>query len=313
MYICSMRCSIPLLRDLCYIHAPSGHEQPIKDFLISYIQTHSSAWKTKPLIISGKDFQDNIVLVFGQPRTAIFCHMDSVGFSVSYQNQLLQIGGSVSENGMRISGADSNGSITCSILIDAEHGMLKADSQRLIELGTTLVYEPHWREYEDYIECSSLDNRLGVWVALQLAETLSDGIIVFSTWEEHGGGSVGYLAKFIYDNYQIKQALICDITWVTEGVAHGKGVVISIRDRYIPRKSYIKRIIDLAQKSGIIFQLEVEDTGSSDGGYLQHAPYPIDWCFVGAPESNMHSPHEKVHKNDILQMIDLYKYLMKEM
>ena len=36
--------------------------------------------------------------------------------------------------------------------------------------------------------------------------------------EEHGGGSVGYLAKFIYEKYGVKQAHISDITWVTEGV-----------------------------------------------------------------------------------------------
>ena len=61
-----------------------------------------------------------------------------------------------------------------------------------------------------------MDNRLGVWNALKVAEKLENGIICFSAWEEHGGGSVGYLAKFIYEKYGVKQALISDITWVTE-------------------------------------------------------------------------------------------------
>ena len=34
----------------------------------------------------------------------------------------------------------------------------------------------------------------------RIAESLENGIIVFSTWEEHKGGSVGYLGKFIYEN-----------------------------------------------------------------------------------------------------------------
>ena len=46
-----------------------------------------------------------------------------------------------------------------------------------------------------------------------------------------GGGSVGFLAKYICnENFNISQALISDITWITEGVKkHGDGVVISSR------------------------------------------------------------------------------------
>ena len=53
--------------------------------------------------------------------------------------------------------------------------------------------------------------------------------------------------------------------------------------------------------------------GSSDGGELQRTVYPFDWCFVGAPELNPHTPEEKVHKDDITSMIELYKWLMKEL
>ena len=158
-----------------------------------------------------------------------------------------------------------------------------------------------------------MDNRLGVWNALKVAEKLENGIICFSSWEEHGGGSVGYLARFIYEKYKVKQALISDITWVTEGVKHGKGVAISMRDSGIPRRSYINRIIQFAKESQIPFQLEVENAGGSDGNALQRSPYPFDWCFIGAPEDNVHSPDEKVHKADIESMTKMYDYLMKNL
>jgi putative aminopeptidase FrvX len=149
-----------------------------------------------------------------------------------------------------------------------------------------------------------------VWNALKVAENLENGIICFSTWEEHGGGSVGYLAKFIYEKYGVKQALISDITWVTEGVKHAEGVAISIRDSGIPRRSYINKIISLAKESQIPFQLEVESAGGSDGNALQRSPYPFDWCFIGAPEDFVHTPDEKVHKSDIESMVKMYNYLM---
>ena len=111
----------------------------------------------------------------------------------------------------------------------------------------------------------------------------------------------------------ITQALICDITWVTNGVQPGKGVAISLRDSLLPRKSYLNKIIAIAKKSKIPFQLEIEGTGGSDAKELQMAAYPWDWCFIGAPEEYVHSPDEKVHKDDILAMVDLYKHLMVEL
>ena len=146
-----------------------------------------------------------------------------------------------------------------------------------------------------------------------VAETLKDGLIVFSTWEEHGGGSVPYLAKYIYEKWKVKQALISDITWVTDGVEPGKGAAISMRDRNIPRKKFVERLISIAAKSKIPFQLEVEGMGSSDGRELQTSPYPFDWCFIGAPEQSPHSPNEKVHKDDIKSMIALYRKFMQEL
>ncbi|MBC7487034.1 MAG: aminopeptidase, partial [Cytophagaceae bacterium] len=101
--------------------------------------------------------------------------------------------------------------------------------------------------------------------------------------------------------------------WVTEGVEHGKGVAISMRDRLIPRKTWINTLISLAKESGIPFQLEVEGIGSSDARELQSSPYPFDWCFVGAPESGVHSPREKVYKADIESMIALYGYFMEKL
>ena len=171
----------------------------------------------------------------------------------------------------------------------------------------------NFKETKNYVQSCYMDNRLGLWNALKVAETLDNGLIVFSCWEEHGGGSVGFLTNFIYTKYNIHQALISDITWVTKGVKAGKGVVISLRDSAIPRKSYVNKIIDITKTTNIPFQLEVESSGGSDGNEIQSSPYPIDWCFIGAAEQNVHSPKEKVHKQDIKSMLKIYELLMKEL
>jgi putative aminopeptidase FrvX len=301
-----------LLRQLCTIHAPSGEEARMKNFLLQYINKNKSSWKVQPTLHHGEDFQDCLVLVFGKPTTAVFAHMDSVGFTVRYENQLVPIGGPEAKNGYKLKGEDSLGPIACELELN-EKNQIFYNFGRGIDRGASLTFECDFRETEDYVQSCYLDNRLGIFNCLKLAESLENGMIVFSTYEEHGGGSVPFLAKFMVEKYGIYQALISDITWVTEGVEHGKGVAISMRDRNVPRQSFVQIIQNLANNSRIPYQLEVESAGSSDGRELQESPYPIDWCFIGAPEDNVHSPDEKVHKKDIESMLHMYQFLMREL
>ena len=301
-----------LLKTLCHIEAPSGSEQNMTEFVLDYIKSNQDSWKVKPELFYGDGFQDCIVLVFGKPTTAIFAHLDSIGYTVKYNNEVVKIGGPSTKEGIVLVGQDSQGRIEEKLQhkTDKDGNKTLFIGGREVERGTTLTFKADFRETDDFVQCCYMDNRLGVWNALKVAEKLENGIICFSTWEEHGGGSVGYLAKFIYEKYGVKQALISDITWVTEGVEHAKGVAISIRDSGIPRRTYINRIIDLAKASNIPFQLEVENAGGSDGNALQRSPYPFDWCFIGAPEDFVHTPDEKVHKSDIESMTQMYDYLM---
>ena len=300
-----------LLKKLCSIHAPSGEEVNISKFLINYIEVNKKSWKSKPKIYFGDNFQDNIILVFGKPKTAIFAHMDSIGYTVRYNNEIVKIGGASTIDGIKLIGKDINGQIEG--VLKNRKNKLFIDFERKIKVGTTLTYKPNFRLNKKYVTSCYLDNRLGVWNALEVAKTLKNGIIVFSSWEEHGGGSVGYLGKFIYEKFNVKQALISDVTWTTEGVKHGDGCVISIRDRGIPRRSFVNKIINIAQNNNLKFQLEVESSGGSDGNELQNSPFPWDWCFIGVPEDNVHSPNEKVNIKDIQSMTNIYKNLMDKL
>ncbi|KPQ16308.1 MAG: endoglucanase [Algoriphagus marincola HL-49] len=289
----------------------SGNESQIAQFLLNTLQQRKNSWKVCPEIYSGEDFHDCILLKFGNPRTALFAHMDTIGFMTRYENQLIPVGGPEIEDGMLLVGEDELGPIECRLKI--EDDSLFHDFQRPIQPGTYLSFAQNIREDDQFIQAAYLDNRLGLFTALQVCQNLEHGWVVFSTYEEHGGGSMPFLLKFIQENHPIRQALIADITWVTEGVIHHEGVAISIRDRYIPRRKFIDRVIALATKSKIPFQLEVEASGGSDGREIQFSPYPIDWCFVGAAEDNVHSPDEKVSLADLDSMIEMHQYLMKHL
>ncbi len=305
-----------LLEELVKIEGASGDESRIKEFIVDYVEKEQDNWKVKPTLYHGDGFQDALILVFGKPRTAIFAHIDTIGFTVGYDNQLIKIGGPRTIEGMTLIGEDSQGKIETELMIiENEEGPARLECvfPRTIDRGTNLTFKPNFRDSEYFIESPYMDNRLGTWVALQTARNMENGAIVFSTYEEHGGGSVGFLGRFLYDKYQLSQAIISDITWVTDGVKHGAGVAISMRDKGVPRKSYLNKIIDIAKEGNIDFQLEVESAGGSDGTMLQQTDLPFDWCFIGAPEDNVHSPDEKVHKGDIAAMIELYNLLIQKL
>ena len=301
-----------LLKNLCGIHATAGNETAMTNFILSYVNKNKKRWKQKPIIHQNDSLQDNIILEFGIPRTAVFAHMDSVGFTVGYNNQLIPIGSPQTSDGQVLTGKDRLGPIVCKVKCSNDNEVTY-DFGRVIARGTDLIFECDFNEEPDFIQSCSIDNRLGVFNALNLAASIENGLIVFTCREEHGGGAIPLLAKYIYEKFELRQALISDITWVTSGIDHGKGVVISLRDAGIPRKSFISRILKLASESGLDYQLEVESSGSSDARELQSSPYPIDWCFIGAPESNVHSSHEKVHKHDISSMLGMYEYMVEHL
>jgi putative aminopeptidase FrvX len=309
--------SYSILKEMCHIHAPSGNEVGMKNFILNYVERNAKHWKHAPKVIHGDDFQDNVMLVFGKPRTAIFAHMDSIGFTVRYGKQLVKIGGPVTKSGFKLLGTDEEGTqeVELKIIEDKKtgHKSLAYTGKRDFERGTELVFKANWREDKNYIQCCYMDNRLGVYNALKVAETLKNGAIVFSTWEEHGGGSVSYLQKYLYEKHHIKQGLISDVSWISDGVHYAKGPVISMRDSLIPRRSFINKIIGIADKNKCNYQLEIEGSGGSDAKELQMSSHPWDWCFIGAAEENVHTPDEKVHKKDIEGMIKLYQVLMKEL
>lgn len=303
-----------LLEQLTRIQAPSGSEAPMKAFIKQYVQENAGNWRQRPVIYEGKHLQDCLILAFGQPRTAIFAHMDSIGYTAGYDQRLETIGKPQAQDGSILTGTDQKGS-TDVILRVQEPGEsipsgLSYEGDRALEPGAILTYKPHYQVLDSYIESPYIDNRAGVYTALKVAEDLQDGAICFSCWEEHGGGSVSYLARHLYEGLGVQQALIADITWATADIHHGQGPAVSLRDRGVPRQTFVNTVLSAADQSGVTYQREVEGDGGSDGLELQRSPYPFDWCFIGAAESNVHRPDETIHRDDLADMVNLYGHLM---
>jgi putative aminopeptidase FrvX len=298
-----------LLKSLCEVSSPSGSEHLMKAFLLQYLANNQSNWKVQPTVIDNQDTQDGMIWIFGNaPKTAVFAHQDTIGFTSRYDNRLVPIGSPNAEVGYELKSVTEPP--VFAKLVAMEHDYLSLDLAKPVAAGTEWVFAPHFQETAETITSPYLDNRMGLYVALKLAETITNGVLVFSCYEEHKGGNVASIARVLYEKYHISQALIADITWHTEGVFMGKGPAISLRDSYIPRKQFLNRVLQLADNSTVTYQKEVEGSGGSDGSELQRSPYPFDWCFIGAPIKDAHTPYETLEKTDLQDLIKLYKYLL---
>jgi putative aminopeptidase FrvX len=302
-----------ILKQLTEIHATSGNEIEMTKFILNYIEKHKASWTSIPRIHFGGTLQDCIILVFGEPKVALLAHIDSIGYTVRYGNELVKIGGPRVIDGTILTGKDSKGYIECKLRYNEEENKIWYEYDREIDRGTDLAFKPNFRETDEFIQSPYLDNRMGVLSALKVAEEIKDGIICFTTYEEHGGGGAEFIGRVLYEKYHVSQAIISDITWVTNGVFHHQGVAISMRDSGIPRRTYVNRVIESARRRNVKYQLEVESSGGSDGNSLQRTPYPFDWCFVGAPSDFVHTPDERVSKKDFEEMIKAHVGLMYDL
>ncbi len=302
-----------LLKKLCKISAVSGEEYKIRDFIISHIQSNISPKKREIKLLWGVEFLDSLIVIIGKPKVAVFAHMDSVGFIVRNVNELVKVGTPVYKRGDKLITNNDNPLNEYLLEINNVSGQLSYVSNQKIEVGTTLTYKPIFKNANRFIQCCSLDNRVGVWNCLKLIEDVDNGLFAFTCWEELHGGSVEFLTKYIYENFKINQFLISDVTKTTDIVLNGKGVVISLKDSNMPRKFFKDKIINIAQKHQICYQLEIEEYGGSDGSHLQKTPYPIDWCFLGIACNNIHSSNEVINIDDILELKKFYFRLLEEL
>jgi len=130
-----------LLKTLCSIYGPSGDETDVRDFILDYVAKNQSYWKHQPELFFGDGFQDNLILVFGKPRTAVFCHMDTVGFTHRYNKQLINIGSPQGSKNTIVWGKENNHILKGPLQIHSQTKKISLQSKILPQTGTAFVFE----------------------------------------------------------------------------------------------------------------------------------------------------------------------------
>ena len=306
---CVLKIDSKLLKNLTSLHSPTGEEEKAVDFLLEYIEKTKSTWNHMPKVIHNEETRNNILLVFGNPRTAIMSHIDSVGFMhTGTKKAMLTIGGVEYVNNAKIRGyTRNNKKIETKLKIKNNKPFSLHNN---IPPGTNFTYVPKWKETSQLIKSTNLDDKLGVYVCLELAKTLEDGILIFTCGEEEPmAGDIPYLTELIYKDYGVKNVLVLDVTPDTNNIDLGKGTVIAYRDQYIYKRAFINKILDILKSRNV--QLEVGYEGSSDGEYVLMSPYPMNVIFLGIPVQKLHTNMEVINKRDVCTTLDNVKKIIK--
>ncbi|MGI4788100.1 MAG: hypothetical protein ACRYFS_04540 [Janthinobacterium lividum] len=294
--------SLDLLWELFAQDSPAGDEGPLADWLETWVARE----------VPGANVQrlgDSLVVTRGsKPTTAIFAHIDTTGWTLGYDKQLVRIGGPNGKPGDSIRPVRQPD--TGNTLARRKDGTWKVQGKTEAPIGSRWVYAAVPALDGDQITGPYLDNRAGIWAALHALRECPEIAVALTVQEETRGIGAQVCACRLFETHGIQQALISDLTWDTKHIKRGLGVAVSLRDSSLPRQRYLDRVLALAETSGLPFQREVESSGGSDGAGIDRSGVPMDWVFIGAPEKAPHTARERVHTGDLQGMVKMLVHLV---
>ena len=278
--------SLDLLWELLKHDSPASDEGALADWLEEWLARAQPDAAVERL-------GDSLVVTRGaKPSVAIFAHLDTTGWTLGYEKQLIRIGGPDGRPGdpIRPAGQPDTGNT----LSRRKDGSWKVRGKTAAQPGSRWVYAALPQVSGSKITSPYLDNRAGPWAALHALKSCSEIAVAFTVQEETGGRGAQICARHLFESRGISKALIADLTWHTKHIKCGRGVAVSLRDSSLPRQRYLDQVLALAEASGLPFQREVESSGGSDGSGIDRSGVPMDWVFIGAPEKDPHTSCESV-------------------
>ena len=193
----------------------------------------------------------------------------------------------------------------------------KKDAMAKVEIGDYLLFNYEYRYLnKDVISARGLDNKLGVYVVIQLLKYFIKNItklkynliISFSGDEESGKTSLSHLK-----NFKLDSIIVVDTDWSTDvpflnsdiygSINIGGGAVITRGDE---DDGLFIKFRDLSKKYKIPTQIVTNIAGGSMlSSYLEQ--YSTKTQFIGIPLRNIHSPVETANTKDCVHVFNLLK------
>ncbi len=215
-------------------------------------------------------------------------------------------------------GSDKNGKQAVPIeecFVDL--GLPAEQVNQRVKVGDPVTFATGCWQNEHSFFAKALDDRVGLFVMLRAAQKAQkldcDLYLVASTQEEYGLRGAGPALYGI----QPRVALILEGTVASDTpglkmppnilpTAQGKGPELRLTDRgMISDRSLCDFLIGLAQKSTILLQVIVKNTGATDATAGQTSGPGVKVSALSLPVRYIHAPTSMVAKIDIAATVDL--------
>ncbi|KUK80385.1 MAG: Peptidase family protein [Mesotoga prima] len=330
-----------LIEKLVTISSPSGREDAIREAIAEEIKPYVDSMKIDPLgnlvaLKKGKSgkkllfdgHMDEIGVVVTHIDSNGFLRIDSIGGLSPYMllgsRLIFETGASgvvdlegetIKELGESIKNLDFD-----HIFVDIG-AIDKSDAERKAPIGTFGTYDSEFIDLGKRLISKSMDDRIACAIMIQVLKELKDPkddvYFVFAVQEEVGlvGASV---AAF---DIMPDMAVAVDVTAGPDtpkslkrmGFKLGEGPTIKIKDRgSISSSRVVSRLKEIAEKKEIPTQYEVLIFGGTDARGYQTTGRGIASGTVSVPCRYVHSPHEMVDYDDVLNAVRLLKALAEE-
>ena len=335
-----------LLAELCEVAGAPGHENRVREIVLKEI---------KPLVDEiNIDNMGNVVAIKkGKEgkKVMIGAHMDEIGFIVTHIDDkgfvyFHTLGGfdpkTLTAQRVIIHGKEDvvgvMGSKPIHLMSAADRqkvpttkdyfidtGLDKKSLEKMVGVGDTITRERKLIEMGDCINCKSLDNRVSVFILIEMLKKIKktppyDIYAVFTVQEEIGirGANVSSLQI----NPDFGFGLDTTIAWDTPGStkqeqvsALGEGACIKVMDSSTVcdyrMVAYMKKV---AKTHKIKIQLEILPAGGTDTSGIQRMnPGGSIAGAVSIPTRHIHQVIEMVNRHDVEASINLLKACVEEL
>jgi len=332
---------VKLLNDICTIPGASGFEQRIRTRIVEEI---------KPFVDELEI--DNMGNVYGirrgkeKKRVMIGAHMDEIGFIVTHiddkgfirfhtlggfdpktltaQRVIIHgkedVIGVMASKPIHVMSPDERNQVAKLGDYFIDTGLSADKVKELIKIGDSVTREREFIEMGDCVNGKSLDNRLAVYISIELLKELKgvelpyDLYVVFTVQEEVGirGANVATLKIKPDFGFGLDTTIAFDLPGAA---AHemitklGEGTAIKIMDASAicdyRMVDFMKKVAD---KNAIKWQPEILTAGGTDTAGIQRMTEGGSIAgAVSIPTRHLHQVIEMAHKEDIRGSINLLK------
>lgn len=338
--------NIKLLAEICEAAGAPGHEQRIREIVTREVSPLVDEIKT--------DNMGNVIAIKKgkqSKKVMIGAHMDEIGFIVTHIDEngfvfFHTLGGfdpkTLTAQRVIIHGKEDvmgvMGSKPIHLMSAADRakvptikdyfidtGRCKSELEKIISVGDPVTRERGLIEMGDCINCKSLDNRVSVFILIEMFREMKkkptyDVYGVFTVQEEIGIRGANVSAMDINPDFGF--GLDTTIAFDTPGStkkeqvsALGEGACIKVMDSAtVCDYRMVNYMKELAKKKKLKTQLEILPAGGTDTAGIQRMnPGGSIAGAVSIPTRHIHQVIEMVHKEDVRGAIDLLRHSVENL